>query len=99
MSELLPTRRFNTPGGTPDRSKISTSAAAVRGVVEDGLNMTVFPAAKAGAIFHAGMQTGIVLGEDKETTHNGGAVDVCPVSSVQIIPSVAQHGQSRIGSI
>src|SRR5216117_3927667 len=70
-SELLPTSRFKTPGGRPARSNISTSLAAVSGVVDDGLKMTVLPATRAGAIFQAGMQIGKFQGVIKETTPSG----------------------------
>src|SRR5690242_18911733 len=70
-SPLLPTRRFKTPVGKPARSKISTSLAAVRGVIDEGLKTTVSPATSAGAIFQAGIQTGKFQGVIRETTPSG----------------------------
>src|SRR5262252_735947 len=70
-SELLPTSRFSTPAGNPARSKISTSFAAVSGVVDDGLKTTVLPATRAGAIFQAGMAIGKFHGVINATTPRG----------------------------
>ena len=49
---------FTTPAGNPDSSMISASFKAVSEVVSAGFNTTVFPAARAGAIFHAAINKG-----------------------------------------
>ena len=49
---------FTTPAGSPDSSIISANFNAVKEVVSAGFKTTVFPAAKAGAIFHAAIKRG-----------------------------------------
>ena len=49
---------LTTPGGRPACSQISAKSKAVSGVVSAGFNTTVFPVAKAGAIFQASINNG-----------------------------------------
>ena len=49
---------FTTPGGIPASRTISARTIAVRGVVSAGLRTSVFPAASAGASFHAAINSG-----------------------------------------
>ena len=53
-----PVTTFTTPGGTPASRQTSAKSRAVRGVNSAGLSTTVFPAASAGAIFHANINSG-----------------------------------------
>ena len=46
------------PAGRSASAMISASVSAVSGVVSAGLSTTVFPAASAGAIFHAAVSRG-----------------------------------------
>ena len=63
-TRVLPTRapgpvtKLSTPGGTPASSNTFTSLTALSGVEEAGLNTTVLPHIRAGAIFQAGMAMG-----------------------------------------
>src|ERR1044071_3651175 len=70
-SEPEPITRFKTPGGIPAASKISVMRTAVAGVIEAGLNTTVLPATKAGAIFQTGIATGKFHGVTQATTPSG----------------------------
>ena len=49
---------LTTPFGRPASCRMATSASAVAGVWPAGLITTVFPKARAGAIFQAGMAMG-----------------------------------------
>src|SRR6185437_1629672 len=51
-------RTFRTPGGRPTSIANSAKASAVSGVYLAGLITTVFPAASAGATFHANINSG-----------------------------------------
>ena len=53
-----PVMMFTTPSGSSACWQISANNNAVRGVVSAGLRTTVFPAANAGAIFHASIKSG-----------------------------------------
>ena len=53
-----PVRMLTTPGGRSACWQISANASAVSGVVSAGLSTTVFPQARAGAIFHASINSG-----------------------------------------
>src|SRR6267378_4918040 len=70
-SEPEPRTRFRTPLGIPASSNISTMRTAVAGVKEAGLNTTVFPATRAGAIFQIGIATGKFQGVIQATTPRG----------------------------
>src|SRR5918992_198796 len=70
-SDPEPITRFITPGGTPAASKSSVMRTAVAGVIDAGLNTTVFPATNAGAIFQIGIATGKFHGVTHATTPNG----------------------------
>ena len=69
--EPAPVTRFRTPGGRPASSKISTSFTAVIGAEDAGLNTSVLPHMRAGAIFHAGMASGKFQGVMMATTPKG----------------------------
>ncbi|MNN27905.1 hypothetical protein D3C81_1414560 [compost metagenome] len=62
---------FNTPAGTPASSASLTSAKAVSGVSAAGLQTTVQPAARAGAIFRAIIAAGKFQGVIAATTPTG----------------------------
>ena len=49
---------LTTPAGNPASWQSSAKASAVRGVNSAGFKTTVFPVARAGAIFHAAMSRG-----------------------------------------
>ena len=49
---------FTTPAGTSACAQISAKSIAVIGVYSAGFKTTVFPIAKAGAIFHASINNG-----------------------------------------
>ena len=66
-----PVTRLRTPGGSPASSKTSTSFTAVMGVEDAGLNTTVLPHIRAGAIFHAGIASGKFHGVMMATTPSG----------------------------
>ena len=53
-----PVSTFTTPGGSPACWHTSASSSAVSGVVSAGLSTQVFPAASAGASFHAAISSG-----------------------------------------
>ena len=53
-----PVTMLTTPAGSPTSTQISAKASAVSGVNSAGLRTTVFPAASAGAIFHASVSSG-----------------------------------------
>ena len=53
-----PVTMLSTPGGSPDSCASSANASAVSGVNSAGLSTIVFPAASAGAIFHASISSG-----------------------------------------
>ncbi len=62
---------FGTPGGTPASSARATSASEVRGVSSAGLQTTVQPAARAGAILRAIIAAGKFQGVMAATTPTG----------------------------
>ena len=49
---------FTTPAGSSAWRSTSQKSSAVSGVVSAGFSTTVFPAASAGAIFHASISSG-----------------------------------------
>ena len=51
-----PVTMFTTPGGSSAWRQTSQKSSAVSGVVSAGFSTTVFPAASAGAIFHASIE-------------------------------------------
>ena len=53
-----PGTMLTTPGGRSAWRQTSANRSALSGVVEAGLRTTVFPAASAGAIFHASISSG-----------------------------------------
>ena len=53
-----PARMLTVPAGRSASAMISASVNAVSGVVSAGLSTTVFPVARAGAIFQAAMSRG-----------------------------------------
>ena len=57
-SSPSPVTMLTTPGGSPASCAISAKHSAVSGVNSAGLSTTVFPAASAGAIFHASISSG-----------------------------------------
>src|SRR5437867_10628443 len=70
-SEPEPRTKLRTPGGIPASSKIWTIRTAVPGVSVAGLKTTVFPATRAGTIFHVGIATGKFQGVTQATTPSG----------------------------
>ena len=66
-----PVTMFTTPGGKPTSLHSSANASAVSGVNSAGFSTTVFPAASAGAIFHATMRSGKFHGMIWPTTPRG----------------------------
>ena len=67
----VPCTRFTTPGGTPASPHNFPKRYAVKGVSSLGLATTVFPAAKAGAIFQVNRYSGKFHGEMQATTPMG----------------------------
>ncbi len=63
-----PVMMFTTPAGSPMSSSMSAKQSAVSGVYSAGLSTTVFPAARAGAIFHASISSGKFQGITCPTT-------------------------------
>ena len=53
-----PVTMLTTPGGSSAWRRTSQKSSAVSGVVSAGLSTTVFPAASAGATFHASISSG-----------------------------------------
>ena len=66
-----PVTMFTTPGGRPASAHNSAKRSAVSGVNSAGFSTTVFPAASAGAIFHASMSSGKFHGMICPTTPTG----------------------------
>ena len=66
-----PVTTLSTPGGSPASAAISANRSAVSGVNSAGFNTTVFPAASAGATFHATMSSGKFHGMIWPTTPTG----------------------------
>src|SRR3990172_187180 len=66
-----PVTKLITPLGTPASTRISTSLRAVMGACEAGFKITVFPQARARAVFQAGMAIGKFQGVIMETTPRG----------------------------
>ena len=62
---------FNTPGGSPASCASSEKAIAVSEVSSAGFSTTVFPAASAGATFHANISSGKFHGMIWPTTPTG----------------------------
>ena len=71
ISSVWPQRMLITPAGMPARSASSASALADRGVSLAGLQTTVQPAARAGAILRASMALGKFQGVMQATTPTG----------------------------
>ena len=65
---------LTTPGGNPASATSSASSSAVSGVVSAGFSTTVFPQARAGAIFQAAISNGKFQGMICPTTPSGRAV-------------------------
>src|SRR5208282_3273967 len=59
-----PVTMLTTPAGRPASWQIPAKASAVSGVNSAGFNTTVFPVARAGAIFHASISSGKIPGDD-----------------------------------
>ena len=68
-----PVTMLTTPGGSPASAQISANASAVSGVLSAGFSTTVFPQARAGAIFHASMSSGELQPMTWPTTPSGRA--------------------------
>ncbi|CAI8436266.1 MAG: Uncharacterised protein [Cryomorphaceae bacterium] len=66
-----PCTRFSTPFGNPISARMSLSKYAVAGVTSEGFATTVFPAAKAGAIFQLNKYKGRFHGEIQPATPIG----------------------------
>ena len=62
---------FTTPGGSSAWRQTSAKRSAVSGVVSAGFSTTVFPAASAGAIFHASISSGKFQGMICPATPSG----------------------------
>ena len=69
-----PVTTLTTPGGNPASATSSASSSAVSGVVSAGFSTTVFPQARAGAIFQAAISNGKFQGMICPTTPSGRAV-------------------------
>ena len=66
-----PVTMLTTPGGSPASCASSAKHSAVSGVNSAGFSTTVFPAASAGAIFHASISSGKFHGMICPTTPTG----------------------------
>ena len=66
-----PTRTLTTPSGMPASRAILSNSSAVSGVSSAGFRTTVFPAARAGAIFQLAMVSGKFHGTIRPTTPSG----------------------------
>ena len=72
---------FNTPLGIPASMANSANLRAVRLVCSAGLTMTEFPAASAGAIFQAIINSGKFQGRTQPTTPIGSRTITAKASS------------------
>jgi hypothetical protein len=72
--EPSPVTMLTTPAGSPISMQISAKASPVRGVNSAGFSTTVFPAASAGAIFHASISKGKFQGM------------ICPITPQAVYP-------------
>ena len=70
-SPARPLKKLSTPFGIPAAAKASVNLSPESGASEDGLNTTVFPAIRAGAILRAGIETGKFHGVMTDTTPSG----------------------------
>gem|GEM_PF-2065143 len=68
-----PGTMFTTPAGRSAWRQTSAKRSALSGVVEAGLSTTVFPAARAGAIFQASIRSGKFHGITWAATPSGRA--------------------------
>jgi hypothetical protein len=66
-----PVTRLTTPGGSSACRQMSAKIIALSGVVSAGLRTTVFPQARAGAIFHESMSSGKFQGMICAATPSG----------------------------
>jgi hypothetical protein len=66
-----PGTMFTTPAGSSACWTTSANSRALSGVVDAGFRTTVFPAARAGAIFHASMSSGKFHGMTCAATPSG----------------------------
>src|SRR5262249_58071834 len=66
-----PGTTLNAPGGSPASARRLAKRSDVRGVTEAGLRTTVFPRARAGAIFHIAWSSGKFHGVIAPTTPTG----------------------------
>ena len=73
-----PVMTDKTPGGKPASSPMRAYSSAMRGVTSDGLSITQFPAASAGAILLASSKAGEFQGVIKPTIPMGSltAIDI-----------------------
>ena len=71
ISEVIPDTIFITPFGIPARADNSVIASADKGVALAGLQTTVQPAARAGAIFRVNIALGKFQGVIQATTPTG----------------------------
>jgi len=69
--EPLPGTTFTAPGGNPASFVSRAISSALSGVYSAGFRMTVFPAAKAGAMFQATNISGKFHGTICATTPSG----------------------------
>jgi hypothetical protein len=66
-----PGTMLTTPSGTPASARSSPNRSAVSGVCSAGLSITVFPQARADAIFHTAMVSGPFHGMIPAQTPSG----------------------------
>ena len=66
-----PVTMLTTQGGSSACRQMSAKARAVSGVVSAGFSTTVFPVARAGAIFHASINRGKFQGMTWAATPRG----------------------------
>ena len=79
---------FTTPSGNPASAHNWANSSAVSGVVSAGLSTTVFPAARAGAIFHDNIIIGKFHGMICPATPNGlGSMPANAYSSLSAHPA------------
>ena len=70
-----PCTTLSTPGGRPASANAAASRSPISGVIGDGLNTTVFPAASAGPILRLAMFSGKFQGVMTPTTPTGSSVE------------------------
>ena len=87
-----PCTTFSTPAGSPASSNAAASRSPISGVIGDGLNTTVLPAASAGPILRLAMLSGKFHGVMTPTTPTGSSTEYTSgVSSLGNVVPVSRY--------